>query len=73
MLNKEKSVSVSGAIILLLIFLNAFVLKIAFIQSGKWYVALVITLPLLFVAVMYDRHKKHTDITNSLSNDKLVD
>jgi len=60
MLSKEKKVSITGTAILLLILLNALILKMAFIENENWYAALVITLPLLFVAVMYRKHKKHT-------------
>ena len=51
MLDKEKKNSIGGTIILLLVFINAFILKIAFIENGKWYITLVITLPLLLIAV----------------------
>jgi hypothetical protein len=73
MINTKKNVSVSGTVTLLLIFLNAFILKVAYIQSEKWYMAFVITLPLLIVAVMFDRHKKQADKTNPEINEKMID
>lgn len=73
MSNKEKSTSVSGTMILLLVFLNALIIKIAFIQNEKWYIALVITLPLLLVAVLFNRQKKHAALTNSSITDKVID
>jgi hypothetical protein len=55
MLHKENHVPISGIIILLLVYLNAFILKMAFIQNKNWYEALIITLPLLIVAVYDNR------------------
>ena len=53
-------VSNNETVTLLLVFLNAFILKIAFIQNQKWYWALMVTVPLLLVS-MYDvYHKRHT-------------
>lgn len=57
---------------LLLVFVNALILKIAFIQSEKWYVLLVITPPLL-IAVMYNRHKKPSTLSNPVIKDKMID
>ena len=73
MSNKEKNTSVSGITMLLLVFLNALIIKNAFIQDEKWYIALVITLPLLLVAVLFNRQKKHRALTHSSINDKLID
>lgn len=64
MLHKEKNVSVIGTIILLLVILNVLILKIAFIQNESWYWALVITLPLLLIAVLYVRQTKHGILHN---------
>ncbi|WP_018614659.1 hypothetical protein [Segetibacter koreensis] len=58
MLDKEKKTSIGGTIILLLVFINAFILKIAFIQNEKWYATLVITLPLLLIAI-YNVIRRH--------------
>jgi hypothetical protein len=73
MLNKENKLSVSGTIILLLIFLNAFILKIAFIHGENWYRSLVITLPLLFVTVICRKRKKHRSLTYYKTKTKIRD
>lgn len=64
MLNEEKQVSVSGTIILVLVFINAFILKIAFIENESLYIALVITLPLLFIAIYDVQQKRHALLRN---------
>jgi len=58
MLHKEKNISVSSSIILFLVFSNALILKIAFVQNEKWYALLVVTLPLLLVAIYHLREKR---------------
>jgi hypothetical protein len=58
MSQKENRVSVSETLILLLAFTNAFILKIAFISNEKWYSALIVTMPLLLMAI-YRVHKKN--------------
>jgi L-asparagine transporter-like permease len=58
MLDKTKKVSASGIVILLLIFLNAVVVKVAFIRNSKWYMALIVTVPLLLFALYYTTQKK---------------
>lgn len=58
MSQKENLVSVSETIILLLVFTNALILKIAFTGNENWYLALIVTLPLLLIAIFYGRQKK---------------
>jgi hypothetical protein len=58
MLNKEKQVSASAIIILLLVFINALILKLAFVKNETLYMALIITLPLLFIVAYFEREKK---------------
>jgi hypothetical protein len=48
--NQEK-VSASGIIILILVMLNVIILKTAFIHDARIYWGLVITLPLLLIAI----------------------
>ena len=48
--NKENNASVVEAILLILVFLNAVILKTAFLKNEGWYLALLITLPLVFIA-----------------------
>lgn len=59
MLHNEKNVPVSYNIILLLVFLNALILKVAFIQNESWYFGLIVTFPLLLVAIYNVRQRKH--------------
>jgi hypothetical protein len=47
---KENQASVAGGILLILVFLNAVILKTAFIKNENWYIALLITLPLALAA-----------------------
>jgi hypothetical protein len=55
MLNNEKHVSVRGTVILLLVLINTLILKVAFTENEGLYIALVITLPLLFIAAKKNR------------------
>ena len=64
MSHKKKNVSLSGTIILLLVFLNAFILKVSFIHNENLYWALVVTLPLLLIAILDVRQKKHAILRN---------
>ncbi|MCW3110073.1 MAG: Glutamate synthase protein 2 [Segetibacter sp.] len=54
----RKASSVSGLFLLLLIFINAIILKTAFVHDTKWYCALFITLPLPLAAIIFDKQKK---------------
>ena len=56
--NPEK-VSASGIIILILVLLNAIILKSAFIHDSQIYWGLVISLPLLLIAIFDAIGKKH--------------
>lgn len=62
---KTKKVSAGGTIMLVLIFLNAVVLKGAFIKNSKWYLVLFVTVPLLLIALYVVRQEKQKKITKS--------
>lgn len=47
---QKKDITVNGAIRLLLVLINAAILKVAFIKNENFYWALIIMLPLLIVA-----------------------
>jgi hypothetical protein len=49
----ETKVPISRVVILLLVFLNALIIKVAFIRNESWYWALVVTLPLLLLATYH--------------------
>ncbi|ULQ50912.1 GreA/GreB family elongation factor [Flavihumibacter fluvii] len=59
MLQNDKHASGSGITILLLVITNILILKVAFIQHDDWYWPLVITLPMLLLAILFARHKNH--------------
>jgi predicted membrane protein len=63
MLHKEQNNSVGDIIMLLLVFLNAFILKIAFIQNEKWYPALIITFPLLLITIYLNKKREQNSAT----------
>ena len=68
MLHKEKNVSVSGTIILLLVISNVLILKVAFIQNENWYWALVVSLPLLLIAILIQKVRIKAD-----NKDEIMD
>ncbi len=51
MLRNQEKVSASGIIILILVMLNVIILKTAFIHDAQIYWGLIISLPLLFIAI----------------------
>ncbi len=57
MLRNQWKSSVSGSVLALLMLLNVIFLKSAFVEDGKYYLALVILLPLLAIA-LWDYSKK---------------
>ena len=68
MLPNEKNISVRQNIILLLVFLNAFILKVAFIRNESWYFGLIVTFPLLLVAIYNTYQRKHVKQQGSKVN-----
>lgn len=64
MSRNQKSVSASGLIILIIVLLNAIVLKTAYINNHNYYWALIITLPLLLLAIHNIKQKKHAVLRN---------
>jgi len=63
MIRNKKPASFSGMIVLILVFINAVILKTAFLTSEKWYCGLIIFLPLLIIALRDTRQKKHVTFT----------
>lgn len=64
MSSKRKIVSASNIIIALLVFVNVIILQAAFIENENWYWALAISLPLLVLAILNIRQKKHAILRN---------
>jgi glutamate synthase domain-containing protein 2 len=55
---------ISGIILLVLVAINVSVIREAYTGSPNWYFALVLTLPLLLLAIANMRQKKHAILTN---------
>jgi hypothetical protein len=64
MMGKQKPVSASGIIILFLVLLNAIAIREGYTGNEKWYWALTVTLPLLLLAILNIRQKKHAVLRN---------
>jgi glutamate synthase domain-containing protein 2 len=64
MSQKNKYSSPSATIILLLVLINALILKVAFVDNSNWYWLMIITLPLLLVAIYDIQQKKHVVLRN---------
>ena len=60
----EKPIAVSGVIILFLVVLNAIFLRAGYSNSVNWYWALVLTIPLLVLAIINTQQKKHALLRN---------
>lgn len=63
MSNKE-NLPVGGTIVLLLVFVNALIMKSAFIENSSLYNSLYITIPLLIIAIYDFRRDKKVIIKN---------
>jgi len=50
-MRNQKSDSISGIIILLIVFINVLIIKVSYIGNANWYFALILTLPLLVLAL----------------------
>jgi glutamate synthase domain-containing protein 2 len=64
MIKNQKQVSASGLIILILVLVSAIALKDGYIGSGKSYWVLAFSLPLLLLAIINIRQKKHAILRN---------
>ncbi|WP_217603404.1 FMN-binding glutamate synthase family protein [Chitinophaga sp. GbtcB8] len=64
MARDNKSIPVSGIIILVLILINIIAIREAFTGNGMWYLVLSLTLPLLLLAIANIRQKKHAILRN---------
>jgi Mn2+/Fe2+ NRAMP family transporter len=53
MSQKKKYISPSGMIMVALIFINAIILKIAFVTNPAFYRPILFTMPLLLLAIVY--------------------
>jgi hypothetical protein len=58
MVRKEKSISVSGMIMAILIIFNVITIKAGYTSSEHWYWVLIAAIPLLMLAVLNIRQKK---------------
>jgi hypothetical protein len=68
MTTKEKSISVRDMVILFLVLVNVLVVKVGYSESMKWYWMLVLTVPLLILAILRGSEKKYVVFRNILAN-----
>lgn len=64
MLRYKKQFSVSGAILLTTVLLNAIILERAFTANSNWWWALLVSLPLLAIAIWDRQQKRHAIMRN---------
>ena len=64
MTGKQKPISASKIIIIFLVLLNAITIRAAYIGNENWYWSLSITIPLLLLAILNIRQKKHAVLRN---------
>ena len=64
MISKHHTIPASGIIILFLVLLNVIVIRSGYLENEKWYWALIVTLPLLLLAISNIRQKKHAVLRN---------
>ena len=63
-MQNQKSIPISRMIILLFVLINVIVIRQAYTGSGKWYYVLILTLPLLILAITNTRQRKHYSLRN---------
>lgn len=63
-MQSHKSAGISAIIILFIVLINAVVLQEGFTGNGNWYYALIVTVPLLLLAIANIRQKKHAILRN---------
>lgn len=64
MLHKEKYTAVSSSILFTLVLLNVIILNLVFINHSGWYWLLIVTVPLLLLAIYDVQQKKHALLRN---------
>ena len=66
-MRNQKSIPVSRTIILIIVILNVVVIRDGYTGNGSWYYALILTLPLLILAIARMRQRKRA-IQNQFHN-----
>lgn len=61
MIQNKKRVPANGIIILILVLANIIAIREGYVAGEKWYWVLVLTLPLLLLAIVNIRQRKHVD------------
>src|SRR6187200_963329 len=64
MTGKQKPISASKIIIIFLVLLNAIAIRAGYTGNENWYWSLIITIPLLLLAILNIRQKKHAVLRN---------
>ncbi|WP_169749179.1 hypothetical protein [Flavihumibacter petaseus] len=57
-MQNQSSVRVSGIILLLLVIINSIIIREAYTGNEKWYLALVVSVPLLMLAMFSNGQQK---------------
>lgn len=73
MLHREKNVSARGIIILLLVMINILILKMSFIHNHNWYWGLLVTMPLMLIAIADAHQSKKSKLSDEPHTDYLRD
>jgi hypothetical protein len=68
-----KTVSFGGTIVLIFVFMNATILKFAFVYNENLYLALFVTLPLLLASAIYYRQQKTNNFKQRATQARLMD
>ncbi len=61
---KQKPIPASGIIILFLVLLSVISMRVGYTKNENWFWMLIITLPLLLLAILNTRQKKHAILRN---------
>jgi hypothetical protein len=64
MIQDQKRVPASGIIILILVLANVIAIREGYTTNEKWYWVLALTLPLLLLAIVNIRQRKHAILRN---------
>ena len=64
MIGKQKPISASKIIITFLVLLNAIAIRAGYTGNENWYWSLIITIPLLLLAILNTHQKKHAVLRN---------
>ena len=67
-MRNQKSIPASRIIILILVLLNVIVIEEGYTGNGSWYYALILTLPLLILAILNQKVNRKQNHFHLLQN-----